>query len=120
MKIQIDSNVQNKIQIVGYDYKSSLDQDMLESDLIISHAGSGSILESLRLNKPLIVVVNEDLMDNHQAELAIELENKGYLVYSSTSNLLEILKSQTYENLIPFPEPDATIFANILNEEMGV
>ncbi|CAG8558810.1 14735_t:CDS:2 [Cetraspora pellucida] len=103
------------------DYKS-LNQDMLESDLIISHAGSGSILESFRLNKPLIVVVNEDLMDNYQAELAIELENKGYLAYSSTRfcSMNQILKSQTYENLIPFPEPDATIIANILNEEMGV
>ncbi|CAG8486006.1 Glycosyltransferase Family 1 protein [Gigaspora rosea] len=114
------SNIPNEIQIIGYDYKTSLDQDMSESDLIISHAGSGSILESLRLNKPLIVVINENLMNNHQAELAVELGNKGYLVYSSTSNLLEILKSKAYENLISFPEPDATIFANILNEEMGV
>ncbi|KAF0482064.1 glycosyl transferase [Gigaspora margarita] len=113
-------NIPNEIQIIGYDYKTSLDQDMSESDLIISHAGSGSILESLRLNKPLIVVINENLMNNHQAELAVELGNKGYLVYSSTSNLLEILKSKAYENLISFPEPDATIFTNILNEEMGV
>ncbi|CAG8571520.1 215_t:CDS:2, partial [Scutellospora calospora] len=120
MKLKINYDDQNEIQIIGYDYKSSLNQDMLESDLIISHAGSGSILESLRLNKPLIVVINENLMNNHQAELAIELESKGYLVYSSISNLLEILKSKAYENLISFPESDATIFANILNEEMGI
>jgi beta-1,4-N-acetylglucosaminyltransferase len=42
--------------------------------------GSGSILEALRLNKKLIVVVNEDLMDNHQLELGSALHQQGYLV----------------------------------------
>lgn len=51
--------------------------------LLLIKKGSGSILEILRLYKPLIVVANENLMDNHQIELAIELQSKGYLVYSS-------------------------------------
>lgn len=32
------------------------------------HAGSGSIFEALRMGKPLIVVVNEDLMNNQPSE----------------------------------------------------
>ena len=32
--------------------------------------GSGSIFEALRLRRPLVVVPNPALMDNHQAELA--------------------------------------------------
>ncbi|CAG8700404.1 11778_t:CDS:2 [Acaulospora morrowiae] len=107
-----------EMEIVGYDFKSSLKQDMIDSDLIISHAGSGSILESLRLQKPLIVVINETLMNNHQVELAIEMQNKGYLVCGSISNLLEIFRSDAFNSLTPFPEPDETIFADILNEEM--
>ncbi|GBC10690.1 hypothetical protein RclHR1_09820009 [Rhizophagus clarus] len=118
--IKMQNDLVNEIEVIGFDYKPSLHEDMKNADLIISHAGSGSILEILRLHKPLIVVVNENLMDNHQLELAIELQNKGYLVYSSISNLLEILKSSTYENLTPFPEPDKTLFANILDKEMGV
>ncbi|KAG0057623.1 hypothetical protein BGZ83_006996 [Gryganskiella cystojenkinii] len=64
----------------SFDYKSNLRQSMDQADLIISHAGSGSILEALRLKKPLIVVANEDLMDNHQMELGSALQEKNYLV----------------------------------------
>jgi UDP-N-acetylglucosamine transferase subunit ALG13 len=48
-----------------------------------SELGSGSILESLRLHKQLIVVVNEKLLDNHQDELACALEKQGYLLRST-------------------------------------
>ncbi|CAG8632378.1 372_t:CDS:2, partial [Ambispora leptoticha] len=72
-----------KITVDGYDYKDSLRDDMEKAELIISHAGSGSILESLRLNKKLIVVINDALMNNHQNELAVELSSHRYLLYSS-------------------------------------
>lgn len=41
--------------------------------------GSGSILTALRMGKPLLVVPNEALMDNHQVELADALQKEGYL-----------------------------------------
>ena len=53
-----------------HDFKRRLQ----ESDLIISHGGSGTILEALYLRKPLIAVVNTALMDNHQKELVNQLE----------------------------------------------
>ncbi|RMD41003.1 hypothetical protein DV735_g4104, partial [Chaetothyriales sp. CBS 134920] len=47
---------------------------------VISHAGSGSILDALRLGVPLIVVPNEALMDNHQVELAQVLAEQEYVI----------------------------------------
>jgi beta-1,4-N-acetylglucosaminyltransferase len=47
--------------------------------------GSGSILEALRLNKKLVVVVNEGLMDNHQMELGSALHEQHYLVCCTVS-----------------------------------
>ncbi|CAG8447642.1 8044_t:CDS:2 [Ambispora gerdemannii] len=108
----------SKIKVDGYDYKSSLRDDMENAELIISHAGSGSILESLRLHKKLIVVVNDALMNNHQNELAVELSSHRYLLYSSVSDLLETLKSRRYEELVPFPAHNENLFVNILDEEM--
>lgn len=50
------------------------------SGLVISHAGSGSILEALRFSIPLVVVPNRELLGNHQEELADAMERSGYLI----------------------------------------
>lgn len=42
--------------------------------------GSGSIFETLTAQKPLIVVPNPLLMDNHQVELGEQLTEMGHLV----------------------------------------
>lgn len=42
--------------------------------------GSGTILEVLRIDAPLVVVPNPTLMDNHQLELARECERQGWAV----------------------------------------
>ncbi|KAG5972007.1 hypothetical protein E4U55_000956 [Claviceps digitariae] len=53
--------------------------------LIISHAGTGTILDAWRLELPLVVVPNTDLLDDHQTELAVHLAKQGYAVMSTAS-----------------------------------
>jgi beta-1,4-N-acetylglucosaminyltransferase len=53
-----------------FPYTDKLEELMDAADLVISHAGAGTILTALRKGKRLVVVVNNGLMDNHQAELA--------------------------------------------------
>uniref|UniRef100_A0A2K5JE32 UDP-N-acetylglucosamine transferase subunit ALG13 n=1 Tax=Colobus angolensis palliatus TaxID=336983 RepID=A0A2K5JE32_COLAP len=64
-----------------YRYKDSLKEDIRKADLVISHAGAGSCLEALEKGKPLVVVINEKLMNNHQLELAKQLHKEGHLFY---------------------------------------
>ncbi|KAL1756472.1 glycosyltransferase family 28 C-terminal domain-containing protein [Schizophyllum commune] len=66
-----------------YKFKPSLREDYERADLVISHAGSGTILDVLRIPKPLIIVPNPTLLDNHQQELADVLEQQGHLVAST-------------------------------------
>lgn len=45
--------------------------------------GAGTVIETLSAGKPLIVVVNDTLMGNHQTELADRLAKDGVLLSST-------------------------------------
>lgn len=49
--------------------------------LVVSHAGSGTILQALRIDVPIVVVPNSELLDNHQVELADALAEQEYVVH---------------------------------------
>jgi len=53
-----------------YRFKPNIKTDIEKSDLVICHAGAGSVLETLWAKKQCVVVINEKLMGNHQIELA--------------------------------------------------
>lgn len=62
------------------------------SGVVISHAGSGTVLEALRLGVSIVVVPNEGLLDNHQVELAEALAEQGYVVHGRTEELEKSLE----------------------------
>lgn len=59
--------------------------------VLIGYLGSGSILTALRARKPLLVISNTDLMDDHQSQLAAELEKNNYLTVTSIPYVPDIL-----------------------------
>ncbi|KAI5922704.1 hypothetical protein F4810DRAFT_711296 [Camillea tinctor] len=61
--------------------------------VVVSHAGSGSIMAALAHDTGLIAVANPALMDNHQAELAEEMERQGYAVQGKLGSLVEALEN---------------------------
>lgn len=84
------------VDIETWKFKPSIQHEIESADLIISHAGkdpcvtrpyhcldidkgSGTILDVLRSGKPLIAVPNPTLLDNHQEELALQLDHLGHL-----------------------------------------
>ncbi|KAI8350138.1 UDP-N-acetylglucosamine transferase subunit ALG13 [Blakeslea trispora] len=109
------------LAIDGYKYKNSITEDMYEADVIVSHAGAGTMLQALRLgNKKMIVVINSSLMDNHQHELANAMADEGYVICSELSELADTIKNIHQISLKPFPKPDPQIFASVINEQMGL
>ncbi|KAG2158336.1 glycosyltransferase family 1 protein [Suillus bovinus] len=100
-------------------FKPSIQVQCEQADLVISHAGSGTILDVLRLGKPLIVVPNPTLMDNHQEELASALQILGHLKATSIQDLASTIASFEPRNLVPFPPFDGTKFSKLVDEEMG-
>jgi beta-1,4-N-acetylglucosaminyltransferase len=144
---------QQGVEIEIWKYKPSIQAEFEQADLIISHAGelpvpnetncklniregSGTILDVLRLGKPLIVVPNPTLLDNHQEELASALQAQGYLkatsiqwallfvasgcsMTSTARNLASTIASFEPHNLVPFPPFDGSRFSKLVDEEMG-
>lgn len=127
-----DNNDRNSNEILmcqSYRFKPSLEEDMSQANLIISHAGAGSIMEGLaqcrnRKNVKLIVVINSKLMNNHQQELADALESRGHLICISEPELL--LDKSVWSAYIddwvgkPFPVGDGGLdFAALVDDCMG-
>ncbi|XAR52342.1 N-acetylglucosaminyldiphosphodolichol N-acetylglucosaminyltransferase [Bertholletia excelsa] len=102
-----------------FTFSSSIAERLRSASLVISHAGSGSIFETLRLGKPLIVVVNEDLMDNHQSELAEELAERKHLFCARPQTLYNTIKDMSLETLIPYDPGDGRPVAKLINRYLG-
>ena len=108
------------IRVESYNFKPSIKYDLEHASLVISHAGAGSILESLALNKFLLVVINEDLMDNHQVELAEKLASLKYLHYTKCNELLHAMQHADMQQLVKMPPPNSQVFGAYLDDLMGM
>lgn len=86
---------------------------------IVGHGGAGTILEALRSHRNILVVINEQLMNNHQLELAEKLAEDNYLQFCGVAELLDVLETADLENFKPFPAPNVAGFRDIMNAEMG-
>lgn len=92
----------DQIAVSYYRMKNSIEDDIKNADLVISHAGAGTCLDVLERKKPLITVINDDLMENHQTELADKLKEDGYSLSCTCSTLTEAIEKINPSTLIPF------------------
>ncbi|CAM9114911.1 unnamed protein product [Scytosiphon promiscuus] len=103
-----------------YRFKPTLHEDMASADVVVSHAGAGSVMEALGLGKALVVVVNDALMDNHQEELAEALARRDHLRATTPRGLAATLigLDDAPSARTPYPQPKPGAFAALVDEEM--
>ncbi len=97
-------------------FKPTLSENMAAADLIICHAGAGSITEALSLQKKVMVVVNNTLMDNHQLELARAVVAKGYCFSSLPEHLVDDLQAANFSSISQYPPVDYSAFPKLIDE----
>ncbi|XP_055371433.1 UDP-N-acetylglucosamine transferase subunit ALG13 homolog [Condylostylus longicornis] len=107
------------IDVQTYRTKPSISDDICNADLVISHAGVGTCLEVLNYNKPLIAVINTELMNNHQNELATQLFKQKHLFVCEPNDLQKIILTSNFDELLPYKKGDMSIFIKKLDELMG-
>lgn len=133
---EIGMSKQTELIINGFNFnRSGLGQEMRAAKggpndsqgVVISHAGSGTILDALRIGVPIIVVPNPELLDNHQVELAEALESQGYVVHGRLDNLHAAIaeseelrkRSQSWPPVNSGRHRRTNGLAGVMDEEMG-
>ncbi|KAK9821284.1 hypothetical protein WJX74_009742 [Apatococcus lobatus] len=102
------------LEITFFDFLPTLKQQMAAADLVISHAGSGSIFEALVMRKPLIAVPNPILMHNHQAQLVEHLAGMKHCIPATVDTLSKVLSNLQLGQLQPYMSGDSRgIFSRI-------
>ena len=105
-------------RVTWFRFAPTITEEMRAADVVISHAGAGSILEALELGKRLVVCVNDALMDNHQAELANALEARGHVVVSTVDDVAGALARVVATRPAPYERGDAAPFRALVEDEM--
>ncbi|XP_076296894.1 alg13 UDP-N-acetylglucosaminyltransferase subunit [Lasioglossum baleicum] len=107
------------VRIEYFNLNPSILEYVKDADLIISHAGAGSILDALENGKNLIVVANNSLMHDHQLELAEQLYLDKHLYYGSCDTFLNVIRTMDFSRLRPYVNNKSEHIAEYINEIMG-
>jgi UDP-N-acetylglucosamine transferase subunit ALG13 len=113
---EIGKTERGGVQFMVTEYVQNLVEEMQWADLVICHAGAGTTMEALDLDKHLVIVPNRDLMDDHQLELAEKLAGGNHAMLTSVDafcNDLKLLQKGMFE---PFPRRQQGVFASIVNK----
>ena len=80
------------------EFTSNINELYDQSDIIISHAGAGSIYNLLERRKFLVLVPNLDRIDKHQSDIADFMHKNRYAIgVKSYSDIIKTVND--YENL---------------------
>lgn len=118
-KSSLEHKFYKQINVDMFSLRPNITKEILKADLVIGHGGAGTCLDVLIAEKPLLVVVNDALMDNHQTELANQLSEDSYIRACSVSDLPDVLKDFHLKPLKKMQPGNASPFFEALDDLMG-
>lgn len=103
-----------KMEVFGFVSNEKIQMLYEEADLIVTHAGAGSMLQAIKNHKRIIAVPRlkeyGEHVNNHQIELAKKFEDLGYLIaYHDGDDFVK-----TYERAKRFQPKPYTLKGNMV------
>ncbi|WP_269266781.1 PssE/Cps14G family polysaccharide biosynthesis glycosyltransferase [Vibrio cholerae] len=99
-----------------FKFVDEIDMLYLSSDVVITHAGAGSIYRLLELNKKVIVVPNLVRVDKHQSDIADYMSENGHvLLLSNLEHSFEVLSSIDSFTPVPYVKEAFFVKNEIIN-----
>jgi beta-1,4-N-acetylglucosaminyltransferase len=80
-----------------YKFTADIASEIAKADLVITHAGAGTVFRLLELGKPIVVVPNFERIDEHQKDLADYVENNNFACVCRNLDMLEECIKQAYK-----------------------
>ena len=85
----------SNMEIINLIDLETFNEYIKKADLIITHGGVGTILESLKLNKKIIAIPRlskyNEAVNDHQKQICDEFNSKGYILSDDLENLDKLL-----------------------------
>ena len=108
-----DSNMEFVFQIADgkyepknfpfFNFSAEVETHYKESDIVVCHAGAGTIYKLLEIRKKIIIVPNTERIDNHQLDIADFMKTHGYAITIKDFSLLsEAIQRVTHTELTSF------------------
>jgi UDP-N-acetyl-D-mannosaminouronate:lipid I N-acetyl-D-mannosaminouronosyltransferase len=102
-------------------YTDHIEQHFNEADLVITHAGAGTVFQLLEDNKKMLVIPNQDRVDDHQLDLAHYVKKNNFAnVCFDLSTILRCLIEADRSVYAPY-ENDIfsgySLISDLLNED---
>lgn len=86
-----------------FDFTNRIDELYDCADLIITHAGAGSIYKLLEMQKKIIIVPNSERVDKHQFDIANFMKkNKHALVCTDVTAIGRFIEMAMYYEFVIF------------------
>lgn len=84
--------------VTTFEFVSDIHKYYEQADLVITHAGAGSVYNLLEMGKKIIVVQNTERLDPHQQDLVRFVDTNGYGLgcYSPCEVIDKIKQSKTF------------------------
>lgn len=104
----------------SFDFSDEISTYYFESDVIICHAGAGTIYQLLEMGKSIITVPNLERIDKHQSDIARNMAKSNFLVcceeFENLSDSLKDITSRSLEAYVKEPFFKSTEIIEYLTE----